>query len=63
METYKPLADHSDDLSFSDLDDQGTQELETINLIESQIEILRHIFSFGQAQPDDDDPNLEVGDH
>jgi len=63
METYKSLPDNSDEISFSDAEDQGTQEGEPISLIGSQIEILRQIFSFGQAALDDDDPNLEVGDH
>jgi hypothetical protein len=63
MEAYKSLPDLSNEVSFSDSEDQTTQEIDPLNLIEEQIEILKQIFSFGNPLPDDEEPNLEVGDH
>ncbi len=50
-------------MTFSDAEDLGTQDCEVISLIDEQVEIFKQIFSFGQATSEDDDPNIEVGDH
>lgn len=63
METYKSIPDLSNEVSFSDSEDQTTQEIEPLSLIDEQIEILKQIFSFGNPVQDDDEPNFEVGDH
>lgn len=47
MEKYKSIPDLSNEVSFSDSEDQTTQEIEPLSLIDEQIEILKQIFSFG----------------
>lgn len=49
--------------SSSDVEDSDTHTITEISLIDSQAEILKQIFSFGQpTNEDDDDPSFEVGD-
>ena len=63
MEAYKSIPDLSNEVSFSDSEDQTTQDIEPLSLIDEQIEILKQIFSFGNPVNDDEEPNVEVGDH
>ena len=57
------MVDESIEMNFSDMEDMATQETEIVNLIDEQVEILKQIFNFGLMTQDDDDPNIEVGDH